>query len=177
MKLEKIRNHKKIVIGGLIAVGIIATLILITSKAKYKNIQTLDLVNGTINYTPADIDLVAIQIENDNGEYETTDTIPSGGYILSNTSYCNVNGEKDTSINIIYENGEVSLTKIKKKSKCYLYFKKINAVDTIIGDTTGIEEKIKFTRTATGEDTGVYKVPDDYGTSYYFRGSIGSLNN
>jgi len=157
---------------------IIATLVLITSKAKYKNIETMDLVNGIINYTPADIDLVAIQIENDNGEYEVTDTIPSSGYILSDTSYCNVNGEKDTSIKLTYANGLIGISDITKKVKCYLYFnKKVSALDIIIGDTTNIEEKIEFTGITTSTDTGIYSAPDDYGTSYYFRGVEDKLNN
>jgi len=164
----------------LIILGIIGTLILTTSKAKYKNIQTLDLVNGTINYTPADIDLVAIQIENDNGEYETTDTIPSSGYNLSDKSYCNVNGNKDESINLTYESGKIGVNNISKKVKCYLYFDKkstASAGDTIIGDITSKVEKVSFTGIATSSDTGIFKAPDDYGTSYYFRGLEGSLNN
>jgi len=156
---------------------IIATLVLITSKAKYKNIETMDLVNGIINYTPADIDLVAIQIENDNGEYETTDTIPSSGYNLSDKSYCNVNGNKDESINLTYESGKIGVNNISKKVKCYLYFDiKISASDTIVGNLNPTE-KVSFTGIATSSDTGIYKAPDDYGTSYYFRGLEGSLNN
>jgi len=161
----------------LIILGIIGTLILTTSKAKYKNIQTLDLVNGTINYTPADIDLVAIYQKNDSGAYESVATVPASGYILSDTSYCNVNGEKDTSINITYQNGKVGIGNITKKVKCYLYFdKKVSASDTIIGDLNPTE-KTSFTGIATSTDTGIFKAPDDYGISYYFRGVETSLNN
>jgi len=119
MKIERLNSSrkKKAITFAIVALAIIVTLVLITSKAKYKNIETLDLVNGTINYTPADIDLVAIQIENDNGEYEVTDTIPSSGYILSDTSYCNVNGEKDTSIKLTYANGLIGISDITKKVK------------------------------------------------------------
>ena len=180
MKLEKIKNHKKIIIGGLITVGIITTLILTTSKAKYKNIETLDLVNGTINYTPADIDLVAIQIENEAGEYEATNTVPVSGYTLNDKSYCNVNGTKDTSITLTYENGLIGISDITKRTKCYLYFDKQTippTIETIVGDTTNIEEKIEFTGIATSTDTGIYSAPDDYGTSYYFRGVEDKLNN
>jgi len=161
----------------LITLVVIVTLILATSKSKYKNIQTLDLVNGTINYTPADIDLVAIQIENETGEYEATSIVPVSGYILSDKSYCNVNGAKDTSIKLSYVNGSVSINDISKKVKCYLYFDKYSAIDKIIGDNTSIEEKTEFTGIATSADTGIYSAPDDYGTSYYFRGLEGSLNN
>ncbi len=179
MKIEglKLKRKKQILAISLAFFSIIATLILVTTKAKYKNIQTMDLVNGTINYTPADINLVAIQIENDIGEYEVSNAVPSEGYTLSDKSYCNVNGTKDTSIKLSYINGSVSVNDISKKTKCYLYFDKYSAIDTIIGDITGIEEKIEFTGIATSSDTGIYSAPDDYGTSYYFRGLEGSLNN
>jgi len=178
MKLEKIKNHKKIIIGGLITVGIITTLILTTSKAKYKNIETLDLVNGIINYTPADIDLVAIQIENEAGEYEDTSAVPTSGYALSDKSYCNVNGEKDTSITLTYESDKIGVSNISKKIKCYLFFdKKVSAVDKVIGDTDIIKDKTDINGLATARDTGIYSASDDYGTSYYFRGIEGNLNN
>jgi len=178
MKLEKTENYKKIIIGGLIAVGITATLILTTSKAKYKNVQSMDLASGTINYTSADIDLVAIYQQNASGEYESTSSIPTSDYTLSNNSYCNVNGEKDTSIKLSYENGLISINDITKRTKCTLYFDKIKGetiINKIISQSKG--EKTSFTGIADSSDTGVYSAPDDYGTSYYFRGVENKLNN
>ena len=175
MKLEKTENYKRIIIGGLIAVVVITTLILTTSKAKYKNVQSIDLASGTINYTPADIDLVAIQIENDNGEYLASNAVPISGYALSNKSYCNVNGEKDTDINIVYQNGKIGINNVAKKAKYYLYFDQ--GIKTAIGIIKDNGEKISFTGIADSSDTGIYKAPDDYGTSYYYRGLEGSLNN
>jgi len=88
MKLEKIKNHKKIVIGGLITLGFITTLILTTSKAKYKNVQTLDLVNGTINYKPYDFKVMAMYKNDGSGDVEINE-MPSSGYIINESkSYC-----------------------------------------------------------------------------------------
>jgi len=170
MKIEKIRNHKKTIIGGLVTVCLITTLILTTSKAKYKNIQSIDLASGTINYTPSDIDLVAIYQQNASGNYDTVEIVPTSGYILSDNSYCNVNDTKDTSIKLSYINGSISINDISNRTKCYLYFDKYSAIDKIIGDISEIQEKTNFTGIATASDTGIYKAPDDYGTSYYFRG-------
>jgi len=161
---------KKKIIKAIIG---ISSVILIFSVCFYKSLKDKQNISiESINDNRA----MAFYIEQD-GEYENTTVIPTSGYKLSNDSYCKVNGEKDDSITLTYKNGKVGVSNLSKPTKCYLYFAKSKAIDTIIGDTTNIEEKIEFTGIATESDTGVYSAPDDYGTSYYFRGVEDKLNN
>jgi len=44
------------------------------------------------------------------------------------------------------------------------------AKTTILASNPSKGSKIEFTGIATVDDTGIYEAPDDYGTSYYFRG-------
>jgi len=121
----------------------------------------------------ADIIVEASYIKESDGTYKETQDLPTSGYVLNNEqSTCN-NGATPT-----WDNNTLLVNNLTSKGTvCKLYFEEYRAIDKIIGDTTGIEEKIEFTGTATEADTGVYRAPDDYGTSYYFRGLEGSLNN
>jgi len=177
MKIEKIRNHKRIIVGGLITLGVITTLILTTSKAKYKNIQTMDLVNGTINYKPYDFKVMAMYKNDGSGDVEISE-MPSSGYIINESkSYCTLdNTNKDTNATLKTIDGNHVIENLSKNDKCYLYFdKSTNLIATIKEGAK--EEKTEFTGVATEADTGVYTAPDDYGTSYYFRGIEDKLNN
>ena len=51
------------------------TLIVTTSKAKYRTTQSMPLINGTINYAPYDYKAVAMYIDG-----EPVDTLPNGKY-------------------------------------------------------------------------------------------------
>jgi len=114
------------------------------------------------------------QIKED-GEYEEVTTMPTSGYKLNEErSVCS------NSVKPQLEGNNLRLTNMTKGStSCYLYFDKQTippTVETIIGDTNKTE-KVEFSGIATSSDTGIYSAPDDYGTSYYFRGLEGSLNN
>jgi len=180
MKIEKIKNYKKIIIGGLITVGIIITLILMTSKAKYKNIQSIHLASGTITYKPYDYKIVAMYKNDGSGDVRIT-SMPSSGYKLNESkSFCyTTNVNVHTTGISIYTNssGEhIINTNGTKKNKCYLYFdKKLDLVADIKSKSRGT--KTSFTGVATSSDTGIYSAPDDYGTSYYFRGLETDLDN
>ena len=72
------RSHlKRNIIIGVVVVAIITAVILTFTRAKYRVTQSIPLVNGTINYTPADLNAVAIYVNGDSG-YTKTDTIPDG---------------------------------------------------------------------------------------------------
>ena len=63
-----------------------------------------------------------------------------------------------------------------KGTKCYLYFDKASAGDTILANEGDVETIISkgtpdFSQTAT-TDEGMYAAEDDYGTSYYYRGAV-----
>ena len=81
----------------------------------------MPLLNGTINYTLADLNIVAMYVDG-----EQVDTVPDGKYTLTSESYCtNEDNEKDESITISYDSETKGLSvspMTKKGTKCYLYF-------------------------------------------------------
>ena len=157
-------------------VGVLITLLLITSSAKYKNIQSINLASGTINYKPYDFKIISMYKNDGSGDVEIN-KMPSTGYIINESkSYCTLNGtNKDTSAVLKTIDNHHVIENLSKNEKCYLYFDR--GVNTSIGNIKHRGEKITFTGIATSSDTGIYSAPDDYGTSYYFRGLEGSLNN
>ena len=58
-KTLKKSHLKKNIIIGVGVVLIISAIVLNFTKAKYRTTQSIPLVNGTINYTPADLNAVA----------------------------------------------------------------------------------------------------------------------
>ncbi len=176
MKFEVLKRSylKRNIIIGIIVVGIISAVVLNFARAKYRTIQSMPLGNGTINYTPYDLKMVAMYQE-ENGDYESIDTVPTSGYSLNEEkSYCEVNDTKDNNITIEYQNGVINfLGMTKKGTKCYLYFDKYSLAKEIL-DKLGLvvnEGTPDFSKTAT-TDEGVYKSQDDWGDSYYFRGAV-----
>ena len=149
---------------------VLAAIILTFTRAKYRTTQSIPLVNGTINYSLADLNIVAITVDGEN-----VDTIPEGNYELTEESYCTVNGEDDSSISLSYDSSTQTLQVIPfttKGTKCYLDFtEKTSVGDTILGNVTVNEGTPDFSRVAT-TDEGVFKAEDDWGTSYYFRGAV-----
>ena len=117
------RSHlKRNIIIEVIVVAIISAIVLNFTRAKYRITQSIPIVNGTINYSLADLNIVAITVDG-----EASDTIPDGNYDLMDTSYCTVNGEKDTNITLSYDSATKNLTITPfttKGTKCYLNFKK-----------------------------------------------------
>ena len=172
MRFEVLKrsNLKRNIVIGLLVVGIISAIILNFTKAKYKNTESIPLVNGTINYSLADLNIVAITIDG-----KEVDTIPDGNYELTSESYCTVNGEKDNNVKLSYDSATkgLSVTPMTSKgTKCYLDFnKKSTLKDIILANNSVNSGTPNFANTAT-TDEGVYKTQDDWGDSYYFRGSV-----
>ena len=120
MKIETLKKShlKRNIIIGIITVLLISAVILNFTKAKYRVTQSIPLVNGTINYSLADLNIVAITVDG-----ESVDAIPDGNYELTEESYCTVNGEKNSSISISYDSNMKTLNVIPfttKGTKCYL---------------------------------------------------------
>ena len=67
MKFEVLKQShlKRNIILGVVAVLIISAVVLTFTRAKYRVTESIPLVNGTINYTLPDIQIVALYI---NGE-------------------------------------------------------------------------------------------------------------
>ncbi len=177
MKIERLKtnNLPRNIIIGVIVIALITTLILNFTRAKYRTTQSIPLINGTITFNNADLNVIAMYQENEAGEYVSVDTAPTSEYILnSSESYCEVNGEKDTSISLNYDITTQALTvtpMTDKGTKCYLYFDIYVLSEVILADKT-IQERIDFSTILTTNTNGtIYQAPDGDGTSYYFAGN------
>ena len=128
------RSHlKRNIIIALIAIGVISAIVLNFTRAKYRTTQSMPLLNGTINYTLADINIVAMYLDG-----SEIDTLPNGNYELTSESYCtNEENVKDETITLSYDSATKGLSvspMTKKGTKCYLYFEeKSGASDVIEG--------------------------------------------
>ena len=172
MKFEVLqKSHlKKNIIIGILVIGIIGAVVLNFTRAKYQTTQSIPLVTGTINYSLADLNIVAITIDG-----KEVNTIPEGNYELTSESYCTINGEKDSNVKLSYDSNTKGLSVMPittKGTKCYLDFETSTAkkVDTILGQIEVNLGTPDFSQVAT-TDEGIYETEDDWGTSYYFRGA------
>ncbi len=181
-------NKKYWLIGTIILVAITFAITFTSSRAYFRTTQSVQIATGIINYSSGDVTIVSIKIK-DGDTYTDSDIVPSSGVILNKTeSICKV-GEEKQNVNIIYKNGKVEITDITKKgTKCTLVFNKVDAVDivnklglTIASGTPDFSKTSCATGTNEGSDcgeatNGLYatteETNDDYGTSYYFRGTV-----
>ncbi len=115
-----------------------------------------------------DINILAVYIGDETGNYTETTDIPQSGYVLSEKSTCSNNAT------VRMENNELITSNLTKSgTSCYLYFNKLKTVNTILGNIeVNPEIKKKFDKTAT-TDEGIQQVSDGMygGTSYYWRGA------
>ena len=116
------RSHlKRNILIAVAIVFILSAIILTFTRAKYKVTDSMPLLNGTINYTLADLNVVAMYVDG-----EQVDTLPDGKHTLTSESYCtNEDNEKDESITLSYDSATQGLSVsplTKKGTKCYLYF-------------------------------------------------------
>ena len=107
-------------------------------------------------------------LQDEEGNYNKSDTLPSMGYTLNaSKSVCSNNTTPTWEDNKLYLN---NLT--RNGTSCYLYFDiKPLAMNTILANSTVHEGTPDFSQVATA-DEGMYKVEDDLGMSYYFRGAV-----
>ena len=173
------RSHlKRNIIIGVIAVLIISAVVLNFTRAKYRVTQSIPLVNGTINYTRADLNVVAMYQKEDGGEYTSIDKVPSSGYALNEEeSYCEVDGIEEN-VSMEYKEGKVYLGVDKKGTKCYLYFDElVLSKDILLTHYPAVLARDDFSSTVTSTTTGtIYKSAnssqyDDDGEVYYFAGN------
>ena len=136
------KSHlKRNIIIGVVAVLVISAVILNFTRAKYRVTQSIPLVNGTINYSLADINIVAITVDG-----VPSDTIPDGNYNLLDTSYCTVDGEEDTTIQLSYDSATKNFTITPfttKGTKCYLDFEEVKTpASEIIAGLVGTSDEV-----------------------------------
>ena len=147
---------KRNILIAVVIVFILSAIILTFTKAKYRTTESMPLLNGTINYTLADLNIVEMYL---NGE--AIDSLPDGNYELTEESYCtNEKNEKDESITLSYDGSTKAFTVTpfnKKGTKCYLYFEEgASACDTILASENA-------PTSSTTDWTG--------GTTYYYTGN------
>ena len=84
------RSHiKRGIVIGEVVVFIISAIILNFTRAKYRSVSSVPIINSEINYKVPDLNMVSLYVANEEGVYEEADTIPSSGYTLNiEQSYC-----------------------------------------------------------------------------------------
>ena len=128
------RSHlKRNILIAVVVVAIISAVVLNFTRAKYRTTQSMPLLNGTINYTLADLNIVAMYLDG-----SEIDTLPDGNYALTSESYCTTEDDvKDESITLSYDSATKGLSvspMTKKGTKCYLYFEEKSGASDIIED-------------------------------------------
>ncbi len=153
-------KHRIYLLCGIVCIVVLmVTLIVTTSKAKYRTTESIPLIQGTINFSPSDLNLMAVYL-NKNGDTISSDKVPHVGYTLNTEqSICEVNNEKDEAIEIVYENGYLYVNKLSYKgTKCTAYFDLIpdseNPVINAI-NSSGDDTSINITIDAT-DNIGIY---------------------
>jgi hypothetical protein len=174
MKIEKLgKNHRKKVIGGLIVISVMGVLGFNLTKAKYQNIEDIELVKGEVNYKLPDFKMMAMY-QNNNGSYEEVSELPGKNYKINESkSYCTINNvDKDNKAKLYTDKyGQHVIESISKNDKCYLYFdKNTEIVNTVLGSIEVNNYTPDFSETAT-TDEGIFKAEDNDGVSYYWRGA------
>ena len=160
------RSHlKRNILIAVLVVALISSLILNFTQAKYRVTESMPLIQGTINFSPSDLNLMAVYL-NKNGETISSDKVPHVGYTLNTEqSLCEVNDEKDETIEIVYENGLLNFNGLGNKgTKCITYFDLIpdseKPVINAINSSSDNDTSITITVDAT-DNIGIYY--------YYFK--------
>lgn len=137
MKFEILKKShlKRNIIIGVVAILIISAIVLNFTRAKYRVTQSIPLVNGTINYSLADLNIVALYI--DGVAAEELDN--SKNYTLNTEqSTCTYkDGSTINNLTLSYESDTKTFTiapYTTKGTQCTLYFdESSSAVETIEG--------------------------------------------
>ena len=180
MKIETLKKShlKRNIIIGVVVVLIISAVILNFTRAKYRVTQSIPLVNGTINYSLPDLNIIGLYID---GE-EATDLDSSKTYTLDTTkSTCTYkDGSEIHNLSISYdsETGGLSISPYTTKgTKCTLYFnEQVFVRDTLLTNYPTVLTRDDFSTTIRATTTGtIYKSAnssqyDDDGEVYYFAG-------
>jgi len=181
IKFETLKkSHKKQIVIGVIAICLVGGVLTFrTTRAKYKVTQSVNIVNGIINYKPYDFKIMAMYKSDGEFNYIEIEDMPGNDYTINEEkSYCNMtSGDRDTGAILKTINGNHTIGKLKKNDRCYFYFDKKEATseDTLakLNITNVNTTTPTFSNVAT-TDEGVFRVEDGMygGYSYYFRGAV-----
>ena len=178
IEFETIRSnkHRIIFFGGVVCVVVLLVALgLNATRAKYRTAQSMPLYNATVNYSLADLNIVAIYVGG-----EVVDSLDSSKQYTLDTeqSTCTYkDGSTISNLTISYETetGSLSISPFTTKgTKCTLYF------DEYVGPQTIqdiLARKSEGNRGNPGSafstnTTGQYFTTTDWdGTTYYFAGN------
>ena len=158
------RSHiKRNIVIAVIIILILSAVILTFTKAKYRVTQSMPLIQGTINFSPYDFNIIAMYL-NKNGESISTEKAPHVGYTLNKEqSICEVNDVKDDNVEIKFEEGNLYFNKMNYKgTKCSIYF-------DLIPDSE--KPVITAIRSSSSDDTSItitIDTTDNVGVYYYY---------
>ena len=161
MKFEVIkRSHlKRNILIAILVVALISSLILNFTQAKYRVTESMPLIQGTINFSLSDLNLMAVYL-NRNGETISSDKVPHVGYTLNTEqSICEVNDVEDETIEIVYENGLLNFNGLGNKgTKCTAYFDLIpDSEKPVINGINSSSDDTSITITVDATDNiGIY---------------------
>ena len=171
--LKKSHVKRNIIIGA-VGVLIISAIILNFTRAKYRVTESIPLVNGTINYSLPDLNIVGLYIDGEEATELDSDKI----YTLDTTqSTCTYkDGTEIPDLNISYdsETGGLSISPYTAKgTKCALYFEETVLVrDTLLTNYPTQLTRSSFSSTVTNTTTGtIYYADTSKGRTYYFAGN------
>ena len=159
------RSHlKRNILIAILVVALISSLILNFTQAKYRVTESMPLIQGTINFSPSDLNLMAVYL-NKNGETISSDKVPHVGYTLNEEqTLCEVNNVKDENIEISYENGLLNFNGLGNKgTKCTAYFDLIpdNQAPTVSIETLSSNDTSVTVTVNASDNIGIYY--------YYFK--------
>ena len=118
MKIEKLDvGNKKVKVAFILGIILTATIFIlinyVTSRASYRNTQSIDLATGTINYKLPDLNVIAMYKDG-----VATDTMPGEDYkIDTEQSYCYTtdSSQHDGTVELYTNlNGEHVMKNLKK---------------------------------------------------------------
>ena len=177
IKFERIQSHKNRLyfLCGFVCVVVLLVVFVVTrSHAKYRVTESIPLVNGTINYTLPDLNIVGLYIDGE--EAEELDS--SKTYTLDTTqSTCTYkDGTETPNLSISYDGatGGLSISPYTTKgTKCTLYFnEQVFVKDTILANYPTQLTRSSFSSTVTNTTTGtIYYADTSKGRTYYFAGN------
>ncbi len=186
MKVEKLSKgkNKKIILTITILVLLVGIIYITNSKAKYQITKSVQIVNGNVNYSLADLNVIALKVQDSKGggTYNQAETVPIGNYeVNKDKSYCKYPGDnlEHKDIPMEYKNNRVSISINKKGTKCYVYLDVTTTkkVETAIG-TIDVNLYVPDFNKTSCEDgceeatNGIYEGEENGLPTYYYRGTI-----
>ena len=170
------KRRKKIIITSISVIAIILIITLASTFAYYQSIENQNPINTSVGeFSSGDV-IFAVTID---GNSSQTFPTKGSGYISSSVT-C------DKSATGIWDNSEWTITVsnlTQSKTTCDINFITIPTLkDTILaqfGGENAVEEAPVETFASISQPTDklMYKMEDDYGWSYYYRGAKSLLNN